>query len=173
MTMGRWRFLAALDVVRWPAIEPSPRATVHGMSQFLIGSIATILLGAVGWIALFIARPIRNFLRLRGEIRHETVRLANVSRPDLTSVQWQSGNEAERENTIGPIREAQTIILSLGARSMSFGEFSGPANLCLKHLGFNPAAAGRALVDLSDSYWEESERDEHRAVIAKALRYPL
>jgi hypothetical protein len=148
------------------------------MPQFLLGVISTVLFGTFGWIAIeFIGRPVRNFLDLRRQIRHQTLRLANVGvpeRPSAIDMEPGSPEQDQHERAMEPVRKAQSILRELGVRAMAFGETEWAAAKVLRLMQLDPVGAGQALIGLSNVYDQYGEeRAAHRAHLAKALRFPF
>ncbi|SRR6266481_9003494 len=129
--------------------------------------------GVIGALGIdFVRVPFRQFFTLRTEIRHEMLRLANVSAPDPKWT-YPTYSEDALDRLLRPSREAQSTLRSLGTRMMAFGETEWIAAKCVRLLGFEPLEAGRGLIGLCNSFVEYgSERAAHRARINKALRFP-
>jgi hypothetical protein len=131
------------------------------------------LLGAV--ITDFVRTPFRQFFNLRSEIRHEMLRLANVSAPDPS---WNAPTYSEEalEKLLRPSREAQATLRSLGTRMIAFAETESIAANGVRCLGYDPLLAGRGLIGLSNAITAAvygAEGAAHRAGINKALRFPV
>jgi hypothetical protein len=134
----------------------------------LIGFLGGVL-GAV--ITDFVRAPFRQFFTLRTEIRHEMLRLANVSAPDP---RWSAPTYSEDtlEKLLRPSREAQATLRSLGTRMIAFAETEWIAANSVQYLGYDPLSTGHGLIGLSNSIQEYgAERAAHRTSVNKALRF--
>src|SRR5262249_32701105 len=104
-------------------------------------------------------------------IRHEMLRLANVTAPDPS---WSGPTYSEEtlEKLLRPSRDAQAKLRSLGTRMIAFAETEWIAAKGVRRLGYDPLRAGQGLIGLSNSIGVYGmERAEHRASINKALRF--
>jgi hypothetical protein len=142
-----------------------------------VKTLYTLIIGFVGGIvgALgsdFLRAPVRQFFTLRTEIRHEMLRLANVAPPDPRWT-YPTYSQDDLGRLLGPIREAQRTLRTLGTRMQAFGETEWVAAKCVQLLRFKPLDAAEGLIDLSNSFSEYgNEPAVHRTRINKALRFP-
>jgi hypothetical protein len=141
--------------------------------QWYVNLVTIAAAGALGWIVLeVLGKPIRAFFDLRDQVRAQLLLLANVSRPKpretiSTSLEMQQYDAALKAG-----REAQRILRDLGSQLLAFSENEIAACNGIAPFGFDPVAAGRGLIALSntyDRYW--AGRADFRNNIEKALRF--
>jgi hypothetical protein len=116
-----------------------------------MATLYTLLIGVLGGVlgALitdFVRTPFRQFFTLRTEIRHEMLRLSNVSAPDPS---WRVPTYSEEtlEKLFRPSREAQTTLRGLGTRLIAFAETELIAANSVRYLGYDPLSAGQGSGD--------------------------
>ena len=124
----------------------------------MTGSLGTIIYGIigglVGWFATdFLARPIRQFFQLRGEICEAMVMFDNVRAGDLTR-----------------LKEAREAFRELGARMLAFAHTEWLGNWLIARLRYDPIKAGRSLIGVSNSIGTAGERHQHKQNVMAALR---
>jgi hypothetical protein len=104
--------------------------------------LAIAATGAFGWFALeFIGRPIRSFFDLRLQVRQQMLFLANVSLPEKgTYITLEAQEQYDRE--VAQVREMRRTVRELGSKMLAFGESERWANIFLKAIGYDAAAAG-------------------------------
>ena len=139
-----------------------------------LGSVGLgVLGGLLAWIAAnFFGSPIRNFFTLRTEIRHEMMRLENVSppKPHWTYPQY---SKEDLERMTRDSKQAQATLRSLGTRLKALGE-TEPAVRAVRLLGFDPMGAALGLIGLSNVFLEHGkDRFQFREQVRKALKLPL
>ena len=128
--------------------------------------------GALGWFALeFLGRPIRAFFDLRLQVRQQLLFLANVALPKPREAVFTSREIQEYDVALKSVREAQRILRDLGSQMLAFGESEPAACKAIAPLGYDPIAAGRSLIGLSNTYDRYGvDRADFRNKIEKALR---
>ncbi len=100
------------------------------------------------------------------------LRLANVAAPDPKWT-YPTYRQDDLDRLLGPSREAQRTLRTLGTRMRAFGETESVAAKCVQLLHFEPLEAAEGLIGLSNSFSENgSERAAHRTRINKALHFP-
>ena len=144
----------------------------------ILQTIGSLLAGAIGaglgWVTLeFVARPIRRFFDLRGEIIRRVAQYNNVparyrDKRDGTKETLPIG-----EDQLAKLQEAQSVIRDLAARMRGFAHNESFAEWVLLQLRYDPRGASDGLFGLSndmDTYGEDQRR--RRQIIGKALRIP-
>jgi hypothetical protein len=141
--------------------------------QWYISIITVAGTGALGWVILeFVGRPIRAFFDLRRQVRRQMLLLANVTPPKPREAVSSSREIKEYDEALKTIREAQRRLRELGSQMLALGESEVAARTAMAPLGFDPIAAGRGLIGLSDTYDRHgAERAEFRSKIEAALRF--
>ena len=125
----------------------------------MTGSLGTIIYGIigglVGWFATdFLARPIRQFFQLRGEICEAMVMFDNVRTGDLTR-----------------LKEAREAFRELGARMLAFAHTEWLGNWLIVRLRYDPIKAGRSLIGVSNTIGTPgNELHQHKLNVMAALR---
>jgi len=131
----------------------------------MTGSLGTILYGIiggfVGWFATdFLARPIRQFFQLRGEVCQTMVMFDNIRA-------MRNGEP----NIFDPrLKEAQETFRLLGSRMLAFAHTEWLANWLIVRLRYDPVKAGRSLIGVSHSIGTAGERYQHKQNVMAALR---
>jgi hypothetical protein len=141
------------------------------MAQFL-SVVSVVLLGAIGWFALeFIGRPIRSFFDLRRETRRQMLFLANV--PPVSFIDDDlRASEPVHQQSIAAVLNVEKTFRDLGTQLIAFGESEWAASRLVRIAGFDPIAAGNALIGFSNNANDRgAERAEFRRRITEALRF--
>jgi hypothetical protein len=139
-----------------------------------IGSLLAAAIGAsIGWVSLeFVARPIRKFFDLRGEIIRRVAQYNNVP------ARYREGPDGQKNvveidaNEFAKLSEAQSVIRDLAAQMRGFAYNETFARRVLSPR-YNPRLASEGLFGLSndiDTYG--NARVRHRKTISDALRIP-
>jgi hypothetical protein len=139
-----------------------------------IGSLVVGAIGAgLGWGATeFVARPIRRFFDLRGEIIRRIAQYANVP---ARYKDMRNGTKEELplgKDELARLREAQGVVRDLAAQMRGFAHNETLARWALL-LRYDPREASEGLFGLSndmDTYGDDRLR--RRKMISKALRIP-
>lgn len=141
--------------------------------QWYVNLIVVAAIGALSWIALeFLGRPIRTFFDIRRQVRQQMLLLANVSPPKPRETVSTFQEIQEYDAALKNARQGQRILGVLGTQILAFGESEIAARLVIAQLGFDPVAAGRALIDLSNIFDRYgADRAGFRNAIEKALRF--
>jgi len=122
-----------------------------GKMQWYVNLLTIAATGAFGWFAVeFLLRPIRKFLDLRRSVRHQMLSLANVPAPQPRETCVTFGQIQQYDTDLKNVREAQRILRDLGSHMLAFGESETVACIAIKPFGFDPSAAGRNLIGLSN-----------------------
>jgi hypothetical protein len=141
--------------------------------QWYVNLLTVAATGAFGWLAFeLLGRPIRKFIDLRRLVFHQMLSLANVPAPQPRETCVTFEQIQRYDIDLKNVREAQRILLDLGSRMLAFSESETAACIAIKPFGFDPLAAGRSLIDLSnvlDRYG--TDRAVLRENIEKALRF--
>lgn len=135
-----------------------------------IGSLGlAAIAGGVGWAATeFVARPIRRFFDLRGEVIRRMAQYA------ILTVQFdKEGHEVETPVTEDAFREAESVTRDLAAQMLAFAYNETFARSILVHvLRYDPREASEGLFAIS---WTtrvagSTLKNQPRERVAKALR---
>jgi hypothetical protein len=140
--------------------------------QWYLNLIIVAATGAFGWFALeLVGRPIRNFFDVRQLVRDQ-MHLANVAVPQPRETCVSSAQIRQYDTDLKVAREAQRILHDLGSQMLAFSESETAACIAIRPFGFDPSAAGRSLIDLSntlDRYG--ADRADFRKNVETALRF--
>ncbi len=117
--------------------------------------IPGIVGGIIAWFgADFLARPIRQFFQLRGEICEAMVMFDNVRAGDLTR-----------------LKEAREAFRELGARMLAFAHTEWLGNWLIARWRYDPIKAGRSLIGVSNTIGTPgNELHQHKLNVMAALR---
>jgi hypothetical protein len=135
-------------------------------------ALTAIALGVGSWFATeFLARPIRKFFDLRGEIIQKMTLYANVRArhkeiDEITMATYELLDEEEKR-----LEEAQSSIRDLASRMRSFAQNEASAVRLLKLLGYEPYEISTALFGVSntfDTYGQGKHTSKKK--LAEALR---
>jgi hypothetical protein len=123
--------------------------------------------GVVSWFATdFIARPVRKFFELRGEIAETMVIFGNVRAP--TDERGKATDDFT-DDDMARLRDAGSLLRQLGARLLAFCH-TEPIAHWLVRMRYDPIEAGRSLIGLSNSIGVSgNERHQHRQGVLNAL----
>jgi len=127
----------------------------------MISVLAGLAIATLGWIAVsMIVHPMRQFFKLREQVRSQMQNFANVLIPA----------KAESE---APLREAQQALRDLGTRMSAFTHMRATmATLPLRRIGFDPSSATIGLIGLSNTLPTHGmERLRWRAQVERALKF--
>ena len=134
-----------------------------------IGSLGlAAIAGGVGWAATeFVARPIRRFFDLRGEVIRRMAQYAI-----LTVQTDKEGHEVEIAVTEDAFREAESVTRDLAAQMLAFAYNETFARSILVHvLRYDPREASEGLFAISwNTRAGSSLTNPPRERVAKALR---
>jgi hypothetical protein len=141
--------------------------------QWYVNLVVVAATGALGWLALeLIGRPIRTFYDIRRQVLQQMPILANVSPPKPRETVSTFQEIQEYDAALKNMREGQRILRDLGTQILAFGESEFVARLVIAQLGFDPVAAGRGLIGLSNTFDRYgADRADFRNQIEKALRF--
>lgn len=127
-----------------------------------------LLLGFAGWTAAeFLGRPLREFFRLRREIRLRMLTLG-----DARNALWEHPAEISDAERLAQ----QAALRQLGVQTIAFGDSERLARVLLRPLGHRPVSAGRAAVrfaeaiDKGDREFDAAARALNRALAFKRRR---
>ncbi len=140
-----------------------------------IGSLIVAAIGAgIGWaLTEFVARPIRKFFDLRGEIIRRIAQYANVPARYNDLRNGKKEILPLTEDQLAKLQEAQGVVRDLAAQMRGFAHSETLAKLVLRLLRYDPREASEGLFGLSndmDTYGEAVLR--RRKIISGALRIP-
>jgi hypothetical protein len=134
----------------------------------VISALAGVLSGVVSWIATdFVARPVRRFFQMRGEIFQCMLYFDNVRAPvserETTTADFTTDDAAN-------LKEAQSALRRLDVQMQSFAATERLASMRVA-LKYDPMKAGRSLIGYSNRIGiYGSERAERRKDVLAALR---
>jgi hypothetical protein len=140
--------------------------------QWYVNLITVAATGAFGWFALeFVGRPIRKFFDLRQLVRHQ-MHLANVAVPQPRETCVSSAQIQQYDTDLKVAREAQRILHDFGSQMLAFSESETAACIAIRPFGFDPSAAGRYLIDISNVLDHHgTDRADFRKNVETALRF--
>jgi hypothetical protein len=98
--------------------------------------------------------------------------LANVAVPQPRERCVTSEQIRQYDIDLNSVREAQRILRDLGSQMLALGESETAACLPIRPFGFDPSAAGRGLIGLSntlDHYG--TDRADFRKNVERSLRF--
>jgi hypothetical protein len=123
------------------------------MSAAIWSTIATLLLGATGWlIASFVGRPVIQFRELRGEVIRVSVLYANVEAAAKQDVHGYRSHVELDDFAVDRLREAQTTFRDLAAKMRAFALNETVAIFIVKRWpGYDPMEASTALMGMSNN----------------------
>jgi hypothetical protein len=143
--------------------------------QWYVTFITIAATGAFGWLALeLLGRPIRKFFDLRRLVVHQMLFLAKVPAPQPRETCVTFGQIQRYDIDLKNVREAQRLLRDLGSHMLAFGESEAAACIAIQPFGYDPSAAGRSLIDLSnilDRYG--TDRTALCKTVEEALRFKL
>ncbi len=141
--------------------------------QWYLNLIIVAAAGAFGWFALeLLGRPIRKFFDLRRLVRYQMHFVANVAVPQPRETCVSSAQIQQYDQDLKDVREAQRILRDLASQMLAFSQSETAACIAIRPLGFDPSAAGRSLISLSntlDRYG--ADRADFRKNVETALRF--
>ena len=141
--------------------------------QWYLNLIIVAAAGAFGWFALeLLGRPIRKFFELRRLVRHQMHFVANVAVPQPRDTCVSSAQIQQYDQDLRDVREAQRVLRDLASQILAFSQSETAACVSIRPFGFDPSAAGRSLIGLSntlDRYG--ADRADFRKNVETALRF--
>lgn len=141
--------------------------------------IGSFLAGAFAWVLLeFVGRPLRNFFDLRAEIIQKLVEFGNVrARFKVARRESEGVYEAVQADSdvtdaeLTRLEEAEKSFRNLAARMRAFSDNETFALWAIRLLRYDPKAASKALMALSNTYSVYGEaRARSRQRLIEALR---
>jgi hypothetical protein len=126
----------------------------------------------LAWVALeLLGRPIRELFDLRRKILEQTAVLGNIPLPKPRENAVSSQEIRDYDQAMRNVGEARGIFCDLGSQLLAFGENEPAIRAAVGLFGLNIVAAGRRLIDLSETYLRpDADRAGLRNQIEKALR---
>jgi len=119
--------------------------------QWYVTFITIAATGAFGWLALeLLGQPIRKFFDLRRLVVHQMLFLAKVPAPQPRETCVTFEQIQRYDIDLKNVREAQRLLRDLGSHMLAFGESEAAACIAIQPFGYDPSAAGRSLIDLSN-----------------------
>jgi hypothetical protein len=135
-----------------------------------LGSLIVGVVGAgIGWtLTEFVARPIRKFFDLRGEVIRRLAQYADI--PVLVEKDGEVKTPVVTEETQTRTREAESVMRDLAAQMLSFAYSETFASRILA-LRYSPRDAGEGLFAIAWTLQASGDlKNRPRERVAKALR---
>jgi len=141
--------------------------------------IGSFLAAALGWVVLeFVARPLRKFYDLRGEVIRRLTEYANVSprwREIPDDVGATSGNREQLElsaEEIERLKKAQDVLRDLASQMVAFAGNETWALYAAEAMRYDPRHAAEGLIGLSNriATIDPQARRFHRKMVKVGLR---
>jgi len=133
--------------------------------------IGSFFAAALGWVALeFVARPLRKFYDLRGEVSRRLTEYATIK------PRWREfpGDRKELElsqEEIARLEKAQDVLRDLASQLVAFASNETWALYVAKAMGYDPKHAAGGLIGLSNRIDTHDPQDHkfHRKTIKDGL----
>jgi hypothetical protein len=133
--------------------------------------IGSFLAAALGWVVLeFVARPLRKFYDLRGEVIRRLTEYANI-KPRWREIPGDRKELELSQEEIARLEKAQDVLRDLASQLVAFASIETWALYVAKRMGHDPAHAARGLIGLSNRIDTHDPQDHkfHRKTIKEGL----
>jgi hypothetical protein len=133
--------------------------------------IGSFFAAALGWVVLeFVARPLRKFYDLRGEVIRRLTEYANI-KPRWREIPGDRKELELSQEEIARLEKAQDVLRDLASQLVAFASNETWALHVAKRMGHDPAHAARGLTGLSNRIDTHDPQDHkfHRKTIKEGL----
>jgi hypothetical protein len=133
--------------------------------------IGSFLAAALGWVALeFVARPLRKFYDVRGEVIRRLTEYANI-KPRWREIPGDRKELELSQEEIARLEKAQDVLRDLASQLVAFASNETWALYAAKVMGHDPKHAAEGLIGLSNRIDTHDPQDHkfHRKTIKQGL----